>query len=205
MNYKAILSDEALFAAFKRGDEQAFMEVYQYFKRAVYSFTIRLVSLPEDAEDLTAQAFVKAWERRENLEGMPHLKNFLFIVARNSAITFLEAKRHSRLERTMDVAEELDNYDCCTYGNDQLFTDLVSDILAIIEKMPRDRARVFRMRYLEERSVSEVAKTLGLSVQSVYSHTKEALAQARAALQKKSELPSTIISLLFLLFFALIP
>jgi RNA polymerase sigma factor (sigma-70 family) len=203
MNYKAILSDESAFTAFKSGDAGAFTKVYEALKGVVYGFTIRLVELPEDAEDLTVQAFMKVWERRESMESMAHLKNFLFIIARNSAINFLEAKKRSRLELTIEVAEELDNHECWKYSNDQLFADLVSDVLAIIEKMPRLRGRVFRMRYLEERSVNEVADVLGLSVQSVYWHTKEALAQARTALQKKSEFSSPVFSFLLLLFFVL--
>jgi RNA polymerase sigma-70 factor (ECF subfamily) len=203
MNYKAILSDEGVFTAFKGGDPNAFTKVYEALKSVLYACTIRLVEVPEDAEDLTVQAFMKVWERRESMESMAHLKNFLFIVARNSAINFLEAKKRSRAELASEVAEELDSHDCWKYSNDQLFADLVSDILAIIEKMPQLRGRVFRMRYLEERSVNEVAEKLGLSVQSVYWHTKEALAQARAALQKKPEFSPTVFSLLFILFFAL--
>jgi len=202
MNYKAILSDQVLFVEFKRGDQRAFMEVYQTFKKVIYAFTIRMVGSAEDAEDLTVQTFTKIWERRESIESMAHLKNFLFVAARNSAIDFLEAKRRSKVELTTEVAEEIDSYDTWKYSADQLFTDLVEDIKAIIEKMPKLRGRVFRMRYLEERSVNEVAETLGLSVQSVYWHTKEALAQARAALSTKPEWRSTVFPLLFLLFFA---
>jgi RNA polymerase sigma factor (sigma-70 family) len=202
MNYKAILSDQVLFAEFKKGDERAFMEVYQTFKKVMYAFIIRIVGTAEDAEDLTVQTFIKIWERRENMECMAHLKNFLFVTARNGSIDFLQSKRRSHLALTTELAEEIDNYDSWKYNTDQLFTDLVEDIKAIIEKMSRLRGRVFRMRYLEERSVNEVADTLGLSVQSVYWHTKEALAQTRAALLTKSEWRSTVFFLLFLLFFA---
>jgi RNA polymerase sigma factor (sigma-70 family) len=201
MNYKAILSDHVKFAEFKKGDERAFMEVYQTFKKVIYAFTIRMVGSAEDAEDLTVQTFVKVWERRESMESMAHLKNFLYVTARNSAINFLVVRKRSRMELTTDVAEEIDTYDSWKYTTDQLFTDLVADIIAIIEKMPKLRGRVFRMRYLEERSVNDVAEALGLSVQSVYWHTKEALAQTRAALLAKSKLSSTVISLFFLLFF----
>lgn len=203
MNYKAILSDHVLLAEFKKGDQRAFMQVYQAFKKAVYAFTIGMVGSPEDAEDLTVQAFVKVWERREMIESMAHLKNFLFVTARNSGINLLAAKKRCLVELTPDIAKEIDNHDNRKYNADQLFADLVGDIIAIIDKMPKLRGRVFRMRYLEERPVNEVAETLGLSVQSVYWHTKEALAQTRAALLAKSDLSSTTISLLFLLFFAL--
>lgn len=199
MNYKAILSDQVIFAAFKTGDQAAFMEVYRGFKKAIYAFTIRMVGSAEDAEDLTVQTFTRIWERRESIESMAHLKNLLFVSARNSAINFLESKRRSQVELNLEVAEEIDTYNISKYNADQLFTDLVEDILAIVEKMPKVRKQVFQMRYLEERSVKEVAETLGLSVQAVYWHTKEALAQARGALLNKTRLHAKVISMLLLL------
>ena len=199
MNYKAILLDQVLFAEFKRGDERAFMEVYQTFKKVVYAFTIRMVGSPEDAEDLTVQTFTRIWERRESIESMAHLKNFLFVAARNSSINFLQSKRRSQLELTTELTEEIDSYNSWKYNRDQLFTDLVEDITALVEKMPKLRGQVFRMRFLEERSVKEVADMLNLSVRSVYWHTTEALAQARASLSKKAELHTTVLSILFLL------
>jgi RNA polymerase sigma factor (sigma-70 family) len=199
MKYKAILSNRYVFDAFKSGDQRAFMEVYRSFKNVVYAFTIRMVGSAEDAEDLTVQTFTRVWERRESIESMAHLKNLLFISARNSAIDFLESKRRSQVQLTTEVAEEIDMYNISTYNTDRIFTDLVEDILAIVEKMPRLRQQVFRMRYLEERSVKEVSDTLGLSVQSVYWHTKEALAQAREVLLKKPALPTNVLSMLLLL------
>jgi RNA polymerase sigma factor (sigma-70 family) len=199
MKYKAILSNRFVFDAFKSGDQRAFMEVYRSFKTVVYAFTIRMVGSAEDAEDLTIQTFTRVWERRESIESMAHLKNLLFISARNSAIDFLESKRRSQVELTTEVAEEIDMYNVSTYKTDQLFADLVEDILALVEKMPRLRQQVFRMRYLEERSVKEVSDTLGLSVQSVYWHTKEALAQAREVLLKKPAMPTNVLSMLLLL------
>jgi RNA polymerase sigma factor (sigma-70 family) len=199
MKYKAILSNRFVFDAFKSGDRRAFMEVYRSFKTVVYAFTIRMVGSAEDAEDLTVQTFTRVWERRESIESMAHLKNLLFISARNSAIDFLESKRRSQVELTTEVAQEIDMYNISTYKTDQLFADLVEDILALVEKMPRLRQQVFRMRYLEERSVKEVSDTLGLSVQSVYWHTKEALAQAREVLLKKPTMPTNVLSMLLLL------
>jgi RNA polymerase sigma factor (sigma-70 family) len=197
MNYKAILSDHILFDAFKRGDQRAFMEVYHGFKRAIYATTIKMVRSAEEAEDLTVQVFVRAWERRETIYSMAHLKNLLFISARNAAIDSLQAKKCSQVELSAEVTEEIDSYNISKYETDQLFTNLVEDIMAVIKTMPKVRATVFRMRYLEDRSVQEVSETLHLSAQSVYSHTKEALAQAREALLlKKGQIRSKVYFLL---------
>jgi RNA polymerase sigma-70 factor (ECF subfamily) len=186
MSYKAILSNQVLFDAFKKGDQRAFMEIYQTLKKVIYAFTIKIIGSAEDAEDLTVQAFVRVWERRESIESMAHLKNLLFIVSRNGSIDFLREKRRSQLELTPEIAEELDACRISKYKTDQFFADLVEEISAVIRRMPKLRAKVFRMRYLEERSVKEVAEMLNLSIPNVYWHTKEAVDQVRQALLKKT-------------------
>jgi RNA polymerase sigma factor (sigma-70 family) len=198
MNYKDLLSNQELFDAFRRGDQRAFSEIYRCFKIAIYAFTIRMVGEAEKAEDLTVQSFVRVWERRESIESMAHLKNFLYIAARNSSINYLRERRRSQLELTSEIAEEADTYHISRYETDQLFTDLVEDIMLVVKKMPKLRGIVFRMRYLEERSVKEVADTLQLSIQNVYWHTSEALAQVRGALLKKAPIPSKVFSLLLM-------
>lgn len=200
MNHEVLITDEN-FQAYRRGDERSFMKLYQAFKKPIYAYTIRMVRSPEDAEDLTVRTFARIWENRENIASLAHFKNALYVYARNSAINFLQTKSRSQLELTGDITDEIDAHDISRFNSDQLFTDLIEDIMALVEKMPKLRAKVFRMRYLEERPVQEVAETLGLSVQSVYWHTKEALAQARETLVKKTYAPSRAISLagLFLL------
>lgn len=199
MSYKTLLSDQVLFDAFKRGDERAFAQVYQAFKRAVYITTIKMVGSAEDAEDLTVQAFARVWERRATIASMAHLRNFLFVAARNGSINFLEAKRRSPVELTPLVTEEMETGGASAREADQLFADLVERIMAVVEEMPRLRKLVFRMRYLDERPVREVAETLELSIHSVYWHSKEALAQIRAALLEKTPAHSASVVLLILL------
>ncbi|HXD77610.1 MAG TPA: sigma-70 family RNA polymerase sigma factor [Puia sp.] len=196
MSYKTLLSDQDLFDAFQRGDERAFAQIYQAFKRPVYVTTFRMVGSAEDAEDLTVQVFARVWERRATIESMAHLKNFLFVAARNGSINFLEAKRRSPVELTALVTEDMETDGAAPPDADQLFADLVEKIMAIVEEMPRLRKLVFRMRYLDERPVKEVAEILELSIHSVYWHSKEALAQIRTALLEKA--PARSVSLLVL-------
>jgi RNA polymerase sigma-70 factor (ECF subfamily) len=198
MDYKAILSNQDLFDAFKRGDQRAFTKIYEAFKKMVYAVIIRMVRSPEDAEDLTVQAFTRVWEHRATMESMAHLKNFLFISARNSAIDYLRARRHSKVELTPEIAEEIDSSNESEIETDVLFAELVQDILALIQTMPKVRGKVFRMRFLEELSAKEVADHLDLSIHGVYWHTKEGVAQVRETLTQKAHGRSKVF-LLFLL------
>jgi RNA polymerase sigma-70 factor (ECF subfamily) len=199
MDYKAVLSNQDLFDTFKGGDQRAFTKIYQAFKKMVYAVIVRMVRSPEDAEDLTVQAFTRVWEHRDTMESMAHLKNFLFISARNSAIDYLRARRHSKVELTPEIAEEIDSCNGSEYETDVLFGELVQDILALIDKMPKVRGKVFRMRFLEELSAKEVAEQLDLSIHGVYWHTKEGVAQARETLTQKAQGRSKVLFLFLFL------
>lgn len=190
MNYKALLTDHTLFTAFRNGEQDAFLKIFQTFKKAIYIFTLRIINSETDAEDLTVEAFTRAWERRGSMENMAHVKNFLYVAARNSCINFLESRRRTQLELTPAIADEIDASIIESFKSEQLFSEIVEEIMIIVERMPRLRRSVFRMRYLEDRPVKEVADELGLTVQNVYWHSKEAMAQTRTTLAKKNYLPA---------------
>lgn len=152
-------------------------KVFQSFKFAVYGFSIGIVGLPEDAEDITALSFATVWENRFSITSMRHLKNYLFFTAKNNALNLMRGK-----DRHITLSEDFDQADM---RNDYLFIDLVEGIVGVVKTMPVLRSKVFRMRYLEGYSPEEVSKVLGIGLQNVYWHSAEGLIQARRSLNIK--------------------
>jgi RNA polymerase sigma factor (sigma-70 family) len=199
MNYKALISDHGVFEAFRNGDERAFSKIYAAFKKPVYITTLKIVGSPEDAEDATVQAFMRAWERRDSVQSFQHLKDLIFIIARNICLNILRSKNNKAFPLTDEISEEAD---CSRYSKahaDQIFADLVHDIHTAIERLPKVRREVFRLRYMEEMSPDEVADALEMNVQNVYAHTKRAMRELREALGKGKLLPSESLLIAFAL------
>lgn len=201
MDYKALISDQVVFDAFKEGDGQAFSKIYNAFKRAIYITTLKIVGSSEDAEDITTQSFMRAWERRAGIESMQHLKDLLFIIARNISIDHLRKKASKKFLPTEEVGDEVDGSRYSAAHRDQIFADLVQDIHAAIERLPKVRREVFRLRYMEEMSPDEIAVALEMNVQNVYLHTKRAMKELRESLGRKRLSPSQLLALTLFLGF----
>jgi RNA polymerase sigma-70 factor (ECF subfamily) len=193
MNYAALISDQSVFQAFKDGDERAFSKIYQALKKVVYVTTLKIVGSPEDAEDATVQAFMRAWERRQAVQSMQHLKDLIFIIARNISIDVLRRRNNEAFPLTDEFCEEADFARYSKAHTDQVFSDLVLDIHAAIERLPKTRREVFRLRYMEEMSPDEVADRLKMNVQNVYAHTKRAMRELREVLGKGKLNPSELL------------
>jgi RNA polymerase sigma-70 factor (ECF subfamily) len=93
-------SDEALLGRAARGDERAFLLIYERHRDAVYRFVRRLSGLPELAEDVTQDCFVGLIQDPSRYQPRrASLRTFLCAVARNRAITRLRREgRESALE-----------------------------------------------------------------------------------------------------------
>jgi RNA polymerase sigma factor (sigma-70 family) len=179
MDFKTIIKDDHIFHSFQNGDEKAFKLIYEALKYSIYTTTKKIVESPEDAEDVTVEAFALVWERRAAVKSMDHLKNLLHIIARNRSIDLLRNRANISRYSLDEILEELDTDNTIVYRNDQVFADLVGEIHKAMGCMPKLRKTVFQMRYLEERPADEVAASLNINVQAVYSHTKAALGQLR--------------------------
>src|SRR5258708_26687994 len=92
--------DERLFRAICTGDARALEEAFHAHYDELYRFAYRYVRAKETAEELTQDAFLKVWEKRDTLHmsasGPRRLRPLLFRVLHTSAIDWL---RHRRVDR----------------------------------------------------------------------------------------------------------
>jgi RNA polymerase sigma-70 factor (ECF subfamily) len=205
MDYKALLSNETLFIAFRHGDEQAFTAIYQGFRGVIYITVSRIVQSDETAEDITVNTFMRVWERRTGIESMKHLKNLLFVTARNLSLNELR-DRSKEYKLTDEVFGEVDRMNHDLYHASELFADLIERAHDIIKQMPEKRGQILRLQFFEELSAEEIAKTLKISKTSVYYHTQEAMRILRSALSgNRPEKRVLIVPLLAMVVKVLLP
>jgi DNA-directed RNA polymerase specialized sigma24 family protein len=90
MNTEIVTNKE--FDLFHSGDKTALYRVWDLLKRQVYIQVRVMINVPEDAEDITVEAFAQVWERREAVVSAEHLQNLLVIISRNLCINYLQSK-----------------------------------------------------------------------------------------------------------------
>lgn len=81
--------DSDLIDAFRRGDEFAFVALYDRHKGAVYAYCVKMLLDREAAQDVLQETFARAYENRERLLKTTAFKAWLFTIARNQCLNVL--------------------------------------------------------------------------------------------------------------------
>jgi len=145
----------------------------------VYAFVARRVPGREEAEDLTAEVFHQALASLANFEwqGTPFARWLLGIA------THLIARRWQHAARQIDVsADELESIGVAEQTERQaIFSQLV-------DRLPEDQRHVIRRRFVDQRSIKDIAKELGRSEGAVKQRQFRALENLRNHLRSRHEL-----------------
>jgi RNA polymerase sigma-70 factor (ECF subfamily) len=140
------------------GDALAFGRLYDRYQPMIYRFIVVKVSRREDAEDLTHQVFMSAWQGIARYRDLGHpFSSWLYRIARNQIIDHYRAKKP-------DVS--LDEMDAETIAGPAIAQlDLprkleIEKTLAAVRKLSQDYQDVILMRFVEDLSLKETAKAM---------------------------------------------
>lgn len=141
---------------------QAFEEVIRRYGEPLYWQIRRMVQSHEDADDLLQNTFLKAWSSIENFRGEAKLSTWLYKIAINESLSFLE-----REKKRQNVS--IDNEESGVINSIQADHDIDGDKLALklreaIATLPEKQRLVFNMRYYDEMKYEQMSEILGTSV-----------------------------------------
>ncbi|MFN5318354.1 MAG: RNA polymerase sigma factor [Bacteroidia bacterium] len=155
-------------------DQAAFTELLDRYKESVFYLLMKMVNNRDDAEDLTIEAFGKAFKNIEQYTPNYAFSTWLFRIATNNCIDFIRKKRMTTVsldksfmsddggEMTMDVRSE-------TLDPEENLIRKQKNVLmqSLVTKLkPRYRVLV-EMRYFQELSYEEIAEKLDLPLGTV--------------------------------------
>ena len=157
------LNDNELLAQFKNEatKERAFTAILKKYQEKLYWHIRRMVVEHEDANDVLQNMFVKAWKGLKNFREDSQLYTWLYRIATNESLTFLEQqKRRSTISMSDEdtgISNKLkadDNFD----GNKAEWK-----LQMAIQKLPEKQKAVFNLRYYDEMPYNEMSKVLDTS------------------------------------------
>lgn len=174
LSSKAQYDVELVKKAVDQSDQSAYAELLDRYKESVYYLLLKMVNNKDDAEDLTIEAFGKAFKNIEQYTPNFAFSTWLFRIATNNCIDFIRKKRAVTLsldqafstneggEMTMDVKSDTLN------PEETMIRKQKSKIMrAMVEKLkPRYRILI-EMRYFQELSYEEIAEKLDLPLGTV--------------------------------------
>jgi RNA polymerase sigma-70 factor (TIGR02960 family) len=86
-------ADEAVIKAARTDDTGRFAVLTERFRRELLAHCYRMLASYEDAQDLTQETFLRAWARRESFQGRASMRTWLYRIATNACLDFLEKRR----------------------------------------------------------------------------------------------------------------
>src|SRR5215813_11516206 len=84
--------NQSIVSAVREGDESAFTAVTSRYRRELHVYCYRMLGSFSDAEDMVQETYLRAWRRRESFQGRSSLRAWLYAIATNSCIDFLDAR-----------------------------------------------------------------------------------------------------------------
>ena len=160
------VNDKLLYSRLKNKDKDAFIKAYDAYLEHIYRFIFFKVSSHEQAEDLTAQTFLKIWDHIQNnqLRDYKTLKGLLYRVARNLVIDHYRKKSREQeisIERSEGFSEPVEEKQDILQQI-QLETELAG-IYQKMNELKDEYREAIILRYVNELSITEIAETLDKS------------------------------------------
>lgn len=183
MAYSAPIDEKKLIADLQnpKTANAAFDLMMRTYGEQVYWQIRKMVVNHDDASDLLQNCFLKAWKNVHNFRGDAKLSTWLYKIAVNESINFLNKERQ-RLGITEDGDDSflLQNIESDEYfDGDSLQLELQKAIMSLPEK----QRLVFNMRYYDEMKYEEISEVLGTSVGALKASYHHAVKKITAAIE----------------------
>lgn len=160
----AIHDEEVLSLALQNPAQrrEAFSKIISLYQERLYWQIRKMVLVHEDADDVLQNTFLKAWRSLENFRGDSKLSTWLFRIAINESITFLNKQKQEREMMQEDNSDYLlDNLQADEYFDGNEVQQLLQEAIL---KLPEKQRLVFNMRYFDEMKYEQMSEILSTSV-----------------------------------------
>lgn len=166
-----VTEETELVSRLKKGDEQAFAELYENHRLQVFRTAYLILGSKEQAEDIMQETFYQLWKSRGKIrEGQ--VLPWLLKVATNASFSLWRRKREFPTEEIPSLkSRELDPEEAASFR----------EILEELNKLPKRQRAVLTLRLLLDYSEEETARILGIPLGTVRSN----LFKAKENLRKK--------------------
>ena len=161
-------------ARFQAGEADAVNTLFELHVDRVFAYARHLLDSREDAEEVTSEAFLRAFERAAAFRGDCPFRGWLFGITRNLCMDRMRQPRLLLLEPD-DIEKQTDD------GRHAAQMETSALVRQVIAQMPEEQRTALLLCDVEEWDAREVAATLGKSLAA----TKSTLYRARRALRER--------------------
>ncbi|MCR9015631.1 RNA polymerase sigma factor [Aquiflexum gelatinilyticum] len=142
--------------------EKGYRLLVEMYQKRVYGIIRKMLIIHEDADDITQNTFIKAFKNIENFQGNSSLFTWLYRIATNESLNFLERKKKRYFFSIEDHLETMSGY----LDRSGLITgeEIEKRLHKALLKLPDKQRLVFNMRYYEDLSYEQISQITSTSV-----------------------------------------
>lgn len=174
------------------GSQYAYGQLYSHYFPKLYGSLSFICRDQADAEEIVQEAFLKVWDKREQLFLVRSFENYVYRVAKN--ILFDTLRRNKVWEKVMEVII-LENQ---VHEHPELqlqYKQYFNTALRAVDQLSDQKKEIFLLRTQDDKSFKEIAALVNLSVVGVKKHFYQAMNQVKESLQQHDELLAVFILL----------
>jgi RNA polymerase sigma-70 factor, ECF subfamily len=179
--------DRQLVERAQRGDKQAFNLLVEKYQRKLARLLSRFIRDPAEVEDVTQEAFIKAYRALPAFRGDSAFYTWLYRIGINTAKNYLMAMGRRAPTSTEVEAEDAEGYeegeqlrDINTPESVLLSNEIAETVNATIEQLPEELRTAIQLREIEGKSYEEIAEQMKCPIGTVRSRifrAREAIAE----------------------------
>lgn len=155
-------------------DQKAYAELMSRYREPIYFMLLKMVNNKDDADDLTIEAFGKAFKRLDQYTPQFAFSTWLFKIATNNCIDYIRKKRIKAI--SIDQGFQTDDGDTIEISVKDSVLDpaealqkeeRIRKMREIVDKLKPRYRKLVELRYFEEKAYEEIAEELSLPLGTV--------------------------------------
>ena len=154
--------DSALFSEFLSGNEDAFEKLYSRYEKPLYVYCKYLLSNPQDAEEVFQETWLRIVRMRRRGKEVEHFRAFLFTVARNTGLKYIERRKRRQGNVSLEVIDPTNEW--LLQENSNQYSDLRELVNRALTRVPVPQREAFVLHTMLGYTFEEIAEMQGVSM-----------------------------------------
>ena len=189
-------NERALLMLVASGDENAFRQLFHFYKKKIYTIALKVTRSEIKAEELLQDVFLIIWIKREHLKDVDDFQSYLSAITRYESYRAIKAAaKEKKKKEYLDVQEII-----YTHIEEKISIQEYNAFLqTALDKLTAQQQQVYRLIKEQGLTREEAAEAMQLSPQTVKTHLAKAMKTLRAYFIANFETVILIIITLFIL------
>jgi RNA polymerase sigma factor (sigma-70 family) len=174
------IDDLAIWQAFKKGDKEAFAQIYQHFIDELLRYGYRVTTDRQLIKDSIQDLFLHLWNTRENLSDTDSIRFYLYRSLRNRILKNIENSQEEAIDSMAvfeNILHELSIEEKVI--GDESQSEQVKKLRNAIQQLPKRQQEAIQLRYYHDFSLDEIAEIMQVNNQSVRNFLHRAISDLR--------------------------